>query len=422
MRIGINYEPSNDEKAQIVRECVENFNEYLNRWPEPRVVKGAVVEWQGEGCLLRDIYGREFIDCLGGFGIFALGHRHPKVIDAVKAQMDRLALHSQWMMNPVAADAARRLADITPGNLRKTFWCSSGTEAVEGALKLARLYTRKKKFISTINSFHGKTMGALSVTGRELFRQPFLPLLAATFVPYGDAESIDKAIDDETAAVILEPIQGEGGIIVPPDDYLPAVREICTRREVLLIFDEVQTGMGRTGRLFGCDHSGVAPDIMSLGKALSGGVIPCAAFHTTDEIFAAFHPNPFYHTSTFGANPMATTAAAATIQTLQDERLVENSAAMGEHFMAGLKRLEEKFPRIIRDVRGRGLLIGVEIVDAKVGESIAQRMFDRNVLIAYTLNKPEVIRIEPPLIITRSLIDVALERFEESLREEAEGQ
>jgi len=419
MKIGIDYEPSDEEKAQIVRECVADFNAYLNRWPDARVVEGAVVEWQGEGCLLRDINGREFIDCLGGFGIFALGHRHPKVISAVKAQMDRLALHSQWMMNPIAADAARRLAEITPGNLRKTFWCSTGTEAVEGALKLARLYTGKQKFISTINSFHGKTMGSLSVTGRDLFRQPFLPLLETTFVPYGDANAIDDAIDDVSAAVILEPIQGEGGVIVPPDDYLPAVREICTRRGVLLIFDEVQTGMGRTGKMFGCDHAGVVPDIMSMGKALSGGIIPCAAFHTTDEIFKVFHPNPFYHTTTFGANPMATCAAAATIQTLQAEKLVENSALMGEYFKSVLRKLQTQFPQLIRDVRGRGLLIGVEIVDAKVGESLAQRMFDRNVLLAYTLNKPEVIRIEPPLIITRDLIDTALERFEESLVSEA---
>ena len=419
MKIGIDYEPAADEKAQIVRECVENFNAYLNRWPGPRALEGAVVEWQGEGCLLRDIHGREFIDCLGGFGIFALGHRHPQVIGAVKAQMDRLALHSQWMMNPVAADAARRLAEITPGELRKTFWCSSGTEGVEGALKLARLHTGRKKFVSTINSFHGKTMGSLSVTGRDLFRQPFLPLLETSFVDYGDAGAIDRVIDQDTAAVILEPIQGEGGVIVPPDDYLPAVREICTRRGVLLIFDEVQTGLGRTGKMFGCDHTGVVPDIMALGKALSGGVIPCAAFHTTDEIFKSFHPNPFYHTSTFGANPMATCAAAATIETLQSEKLVENSAAMGRYFLSGLRKLREEFPGIIRDVRGRGLLIGVEIVNAEVGESLAQRMFDRNVLIAYTLNKPEVIRIEPPLIIKRDLIDVALERFAESLVSEA---
>jgi len=410
---------SSEQADRLVGETVESFNSYLNRWPDPKTVDGAVVEWFGEGCILRDVHGREFIDCLGGFGIFALGHRHPKVIAAIKQQMDRMALHSQWMLNPRSADAARRLAEITPGNLRKTFWCSTGTESVEGALKLARLYTGRSRFISTINSFHGKTMGSLSVTGRDLFREPFLPLLETSFVPYGDAEAIDKALDEPAAAVILEPIQGEGGVIVPPDDYLPTVRRLCTERGVLLILDEVQTGLGRTGKMFGCDHSKVVPDIMCLGKAISGGVIPCAAFHTTDEIFKSFHPNPFYHTSTFGANPMATTAAATTIQTLQEEQLVERSAEMGHHFMSGLKQLQERYRGIIRDVRGRGLLIGVEIVDAKVGETLAQRMFDRNVLIAYTLNKPEVIRIEPPFVITRELIDTALNRFEDSLREES---
>ncbi len=408
-----------EQADRIVQETVQGFNSYLNRWPDPKTVDGAVVEWFGEGCILRDVHGREFIDCLGGFGIFALGHRHPKVIGAIKQQMDRMALHSQWMLNPRSADAARRLAEITPGNLRKTFWCSTGTESVEGALKLARLYSGRSRFISTINSFHGKTMGSLSVTGRDIFRQPFLPLLETTFVPYGDADAIEQVLDESAAAVILEPIQGEGGVIVPPDDYLPTVRRLCTERGVLLILDEVQTGLGRTGKMFGCDHNGVVPDIMCLGKAISGGVIPCAAFHTTDEIFKSFHPNPFYHTSTFGANPMATTAAATTIQTLQEEKLVERCAEMGSHFVAGLKLLQERYPGIIRDVRGRGLLIGVEIVDAKVGESLAQRMFDRNVLIAYTLNKPEVIRIEPPFVITRELIDTALNRFEDSLREES---
>ena len=409
---------TSEQQQQLVRETVENFNGYLNRWPEPRPVAGAVIEWIGDGCLLRDVTGREFIDCLGGFGIFAIGHRHPRMIEAIKQQMDRMGLHSQWMLNPRSADAARRLAEITPGNLRKTFWCSTGTEAVEGALKLARLFTRKSKFISTINSFHGKTMGSLSVTGRDLFRKPFLPLLEATFVPYNSAEAIANAIDDHTAAVILEPIQGEGGVIVPSDDYLPAVRQVCSERGVLLILDEVQTGLGRTGKMFGCDHSGVMPDIICLGKAISGGVIPCAAFHTTDAIFESFHPNPFFHTSTFGANPMATTAAATTIQILHEENLVKRSAEMGEYFTIGLKDLQTRYPEIIRDVRGRGLLIGVEIVDAKVGESLAQRMFDRNVLIAYTLNKPEVIRIEPPFVITRELIDTVLERFDEALKEE----
>ncbi|PYS89888.1 MAG: putrescine aminotransferase [Acidobacteria bacterium] len=419
MKIGIDSPLAPEEKARIVAECVENFNLYLNRWPEPRTTEGAVVEWEGEGCFVRDIEGREFIDCLGGFGIFALGHRHPQVLRAVKAQLDRLALHSQWLLNPVAADAARRLAEITPGDLRKTFWCSSGTEAVEGALKLARLYTHRPKYVSTINSFHGKTMGALSVTGRDLFRQPFEPLLETTFVPYGDIEAMRQAVDARTAAVILEPIQGEGGIRLPPDDYLPAVRELCTERGALLILDEVQTGLGRTGAMFGCNHSMVVPDVMCLGKALSGGVIPCAAFHSTDEIWRAFHPNPFYHTSTFGANPMATAAAAATIETLQADNLVWHAAETGQYFLDKLTELAAQFPALIRDVRGRGLLIGMETADAARGEAIAARLFERNVLVAYTLNKPEVIRIEPPLIITRELVDEVLTRFADALKEES---
>ena len=180
MEIGITRSLAAEERDLVVRECVESFNAYLNRWPEPRTVDGAVLEWEGEGCFVRDVYGREFLDCLGGYGIFALGHRHPKVIAAVTAQLGRLALHSQHLLNPVSAEAAKRLAEITPGRLRKTFWCSSGTEAVEGALKLARLNTGKRRFVSTINSFHGKTLGSLSVTGRPQFRAPFEPRQAYT--------------------------------------------------------------------------------------------------------------------------------------------------------------------------------------------------------------------------------------------------
>lgn len=421
MNLDLADELAGEQTAQIAADTVNDFNAYLNRSPHQRTVADAVVEWKGDGCILTDVTGREFIDCLGGYGTFALGHRHPKIIAAVKEQLDRLPLHSQWMLSPHAADAARRLAQITPGNLRKTCWCSSGTEAVEGALKLARLFTGKRKFVSTKNSFHGKTFGSLSVTGREIFRQPFRPLLETTFVSYGDAEAIERAIDEETAAVILEPIQGEGGVIVPPDDYLPNVRRICTERGILMLLDEVQTGLGRTGEMFGCSNSGVVPDILSLGKAISGGVIPCAAFHTTDEVFNSFHANPLYHTSTFGGNPLATTAAAVTIQTLQDENLVQRSREMGSYFRTGLEQLHLRYPEIIREVRGRGLLIGVEIADATVGESLALRMFDHNILVAHTLNKPEVIRIEPPLIITRQLIDVVLERFEASLWSEAQA-
>lgn len=418
MRLGITGKLSKEDQELIARECVENFNAHQNRWPDPVVYEAETphhVEWEGEGAIVRDITGRELLDFLGGYGIFALGHRHPKVIAAVKAQLDRLALHSQKLLNPPAAYAARLLAEIAPGNLRRVFFCNSGTEAVEGALKLARLYTRKSRFISTANSFHGKSLGSLSVTGRDLFRKPLGNLLPTSFVPFGDAGAIEAAIDEETAAVILEPVQGEGGVYLPPPDYFPAVRKICTERGILLIADEVQTGLGRTGRMFGVDHYDIVPDILSVGKALSGGVIPCAAFVSTDAIWRAFHPTPLIHTSTFGSNPLACTAAAATIETLQEEKLPDRARETGDYLLAQLNALQDRYPAWIRHVRGQGLLIGVEAASEPLGARIADGLFRRDVLVAHTLNKPEVIRIEPPLMVARPLVDEFLNRLADTL-------
>lgn len=409
-----------EEKEKIVRECIDNFNDYLNRWPDPLRYapdSGRLIEWTADGAFVRDINGREILDFLGGYGIFSLGHRHPTVINAIKTQLDRLALHSQRLLNPLAGEAAKRLAAITPGNLRKVFFCNSGTEAVEGALKLARLYTKKRKFISAINSFHGKTMGALSVTGRDLFRDPIAPLLPVEFVPYGDADAVEARIDSDTAAVILEPIQGEGGVVVPPDDYFRRVREICTRRGVLLVVDEVQTGLGRTGTMFCVDYYGVVPDILCLGKALSGGVIPCAAFTSTDEIWSAFHFRPLFHTSTFGSNPLACTAAIATIDVTLKEKLPERARTMGTYLLAELTKVMSECSYVIRQVRGRGLLIGLETVSEELAAKLASALLDRDVLVAYTLNRPEVIRIEPPLIVDKELIDLFLRRLNDSLNQ-----
>ncbi|MBI1745203.1 MAG: aminotransferase class III-fold pyridoxal phosphate-dependent enzyme [Acidobacteria bacterium] len=418
MRLGITGRLTKEEQEQIAKECIENFNAYQNRWPDPRVFAPNTmqsVEWEGEGSVVRDITGRELLDFLGGYGIFTLGHRHPKVVAAVKAQLDRLALHSQKLMNPAAADAARRLAEIAPGNLRKVFFCNSGTEAVEGALKLARLYTKRTHVVAAINSFHGKTLGALSVTGRELFRKPVGDLLPASFVPYGDAKALESAVQADTAAVILEPVQGEGGVHVPPTDYWPSVREICTRRGVLLIADEVQTGLGRTGRMFGVDHYGIVPDIISMGKALSGGIIPCAAFISTDEIWRAFHALPLIHTSTFGSNPLACAAAAAAIEVTVEEDLPRQAKATGDYLMTRLRDLQSRHAAIIREVRGQGLLIGLEIADEALGVRLADALFDRGVLVAHTLNRPEVIRIEPPLNVPRPLVDIFLACLADSL-------
>lgn len=420
MKLPIDHPLSREEQESIASAGIDNWNTYLRRFPKTkdRDRDRKLVEWSGEGSLIKNIYGEEYIDCLGGYGIFNLGHCHPEVIEAVKSQLDRMPLHSQYLVNPITAEAARRLAEVTPGNgkLRRTFFCNSGTESVEGALKLARLYTGRPGFISTHDAFHGKSFGSLSVTGRPVFREPFQPLLQdVVHVPYGDAAAIEEAIDDRTAAVILEPVQGEGGVIVPPDDYLPKVREVCTAREVLLIADEVQTGMGRTGALFGVNHWNVVPDILCLAKALSGGIIPCGSFTTTDEIFAAFHVNPMYHSSTFGNNPLAATAAAKAIEITVRDRLPERAARLGAGLLERLRKFQEKFPQSIREVRGKGLLIGIEMRSEAIGEALTERLYAARVLVANALNKPEVIRIEPPLNIPEEYLDRMIEALDASL-------
>ncbi|MFQ5877555.1 MAG: aminotransferase class III-fold pyridoxal phosphate-dependent enzyme [Acidobacteriota bacterium] len=420
MKLPIEHEPSREEQEVLAAEGIVSWNRYLRRFPKERDRDRdrRLVEWSGEGSVIRNLYGEEYIDCLGGYGIFSLGHRHPEVIEAVKSQMDRMPLHSQYLINPITAEAARRLAEVTPGGgrLRRTFFCNSGTEAVEGALKLARLFTGKRGYVSTRNAFHGKSLGALSVTGRRVFREPFEPLLRdVAFVPYGDAAAIAAAVGDDTAAVILEPIQGEGGVVVPPDDYLPKVREVCAGRKVLLIADEVQTGLGRTGALFGVNHWNVVPDILCLAKALSGGVIPCGSFTTTDEIFASFHANPMYHSSTFGNNPLAATAAAKAIEITVRDRLPERAARLGADLLGRLEELRDRHPALVREVRGKGLLLGIEMRSEAIGTLLAERLYEDRILVANALNKPEVIRIEPPLNVPEPFLDRVVDALDRSL-------
>jgi putrescine aminotransferase len=421
VKLPIEHPLGREEQESIAAEGIDNWNTYLRRFPKlkDRDRDRRLVEWSGEGSLIRNVYGEEYIDCLGGYGIFSLGHRHPEVVRAVKSQLDRMPLHSQYLVNPITAEAGRRLAEVAPGNLRRTFFCNSGTESIEGALKLARLHTRKHGFISTHNAFHGKSLGSLSVTGRQVFRDPFQPLLQdVSFVPYGDAGAIEKAITGDTAAVILEPVQGEGGVIVPPDDYFPRVREVTAKRGVLLIADEVQTGLGRTGALFGVNHWNVVPDILCLAKALSGGVIPCGSFTTTDEIYSAFHVNPMYHSSTFGNNPLAATAASMAIEITVRDRLPERAARLGADLLKRLRALQEKHPRAIREVRGKGFLLGIEMRDEALGGALAESLYARKILVAYALNKPEVVRIEPPLNIPEPYLDRLVEALEQSLEQE----
>ncbi len=384
---------------------------------------GFGVESHAEGMYIYDDSGQAFLDFLGGYGVFALGHRHPVVVEAVHRQLDRIPLSSKVLFSDVLGQFCEALAMVTPGDLTYSFICNSGTEAIEGAIKVARSYTGREKFICAKGGFHGKSMGALSATGREQYKTAFEPLVPGfVHVPFNDIDAAAEAIDEHTAGVIIEPIQGEGGIHAASNAYLPALRELCTERGALLIADEVQTGMGRTGRMFACEHYGVTPDIMTLAKALGGGVVPSGAVVSTPVIWnKVFGENPLVHTSTFGGNPLACAAGLATLKVLKDEDLVANAAARGQQLLAGLRTLPEQFPGVVREVRGMGLMAGVEFELDDVGKLVISGLNHRGVIAAYTLNNPRVIRMEPPLIVSEQQVDQALQALYESVEEAWNG-
>ncbi len=380
----------------------------------------ATTEAEAQGAIVRDSQGNDYIDCLGGPGVFIAGHRHPKIVAAAKDQLDRMPLSSRLLLNPWQAEAAARVAAACPGDLDCVFFCNSGAEAVEGALKIARMHTGRPAFVSTVGGFHGKTFGALSASGREVYRAPFEPLLPEFHhVPFGDGNALGAAVDERTAAVILEPIQSEAGIIVPPDGYLKAARRACDDCGALLILDEIQTGLARTGPLFACEADGVVPDIMTLGKALGGGVMPVGAFVSTPAIWNVFKQNPLIHTSTFGGNPLACRAAIAALDVIEEEGLGGLAVQRGAELRAGLERVAADHADLILEVRGRGLLLGVEFADSDVGGLVIAGMATRRVLGAYTLNNPKVLRFEPPAVITPDQVDQVCTAFAESTAQAA---
>lgn len=408
------------EPDALYQDVYEKYTRYIN----PNLAKlmgfaGFGVETYAEGCYIYDHENRKFLDCLGGYGTFTFGHRNPVVIEAVKKQLDSIALSGKAFFSKNAADLAEALAAIAPEGLQFSFFCNSGAEAVEAALKMAKGATGRSKIVSTNGSYHGKTLGALSTTGREKYRKKFMPLMPGpVFIDYGDIDALRAAVDDETACVILEPVQGEGGIIVPPNGYLRAAREVCDAHGALLIFDEVQSGLGRTGYLFACNHERVSPDIMTLAKAIGGGIMPLAVTMYTPDIYEkVFGDNPLIHTSTFGGNPLACAAGLAAVGLLQDGTLVNNSADMGERMLAGFRGIQAKYPDLVADVRGRGLMIGVEFTMDEVGEVVVAQLMKHGVCVAYALNNPRVLRFEPPLIITADQVHHCVEALEKGVHE-----
>jgi len=399
-----------EAKSDLLAEAYENYRAYLNP-PLARVMKlsGSPVEVRAEGCVIVDQTGKEYLDFAGGYGVFTLGHRHPRVLAAVREQLESLALSGRTMFSPPMGRLAKRLAEITPGDLQISFFANSGAEAIEGALKLARAATKRGKFVATRDAFHGKTFGALSVSGSEPFRAPFEPLLEVEFVPYGDSVALAHALEG-AAAFIVEPVQGEGGVNVPPAGYLAQARALCDDAGALLIADEVQTGLGRCGMTFACERDGVVPDVIVLAKGLSGGVVPIGAYVARPSIWnQAYGKAPLLHTSTFGGSPLACAAALEALEVLFDEGLIENARRRGEQLLSGARLIAAEYPGVIREVRGLGLLVGVELTNEGYGGALVPELLKRGVTAAWTLNRQRVIRLEPPLIVSAEQVAYALE-------------
>jgi putrescine aminotransferase len=396
--------------SALYDETVENYRRFINP-PLARVMKlsGSPVEVRASGTTIWDHEGKAYLDFAGGYGVFTLGHSHPRVVAAVRAQLEAMALSGKTMFSPLAGRLARALAELTPGDLSYAFFANSGTEAVEGALKLARAATGRSKFVATYDAYHGKTLGALSVSGREAFQTPFRPLLGdVVHVPYGDADALEAALRG-AAAFVVEPVQGEGGVNVPPAGYLALARQACDRAGALLIADEVQTGLGRCGLLFACERDGVVPDVLVLAKGLSGGIVPIGAYVARPAAWnAAYAKAPLLHTSTFGGNPLACAAALAALDVLREERLVDNARERGEQLLAGARRIASEYPSVVHEARGLGLLAGVELTSEGYGGTIIPEMLRAGVTVAWTLNQQRVVRLEPPLIVTAAEVERAL--------------
>lgn len=408
----------------ILQSTFDNYTQFVNPGlAQLMKFAGFGVEVRAEGMYVYDDKGNAFMDFLGGYGVFALGHRHPKVVEAVKTQLDKMPLSSKVFFSALVGEFCKTIASVMPGDLRYSFLCNSGTEAVEAAIKIARKCTGRHKFIATVGGFHGKSMGALSATGREQYKAAFEPLIPGfEHVPFNDIDAVSGLIDADTAGVIVEVVQGEGGINLAVPGYLPALKEICESNGTLLIVDEVQTGFGRTGKMFAVEHSGVVPDIMTIAKAMGGGVVPSGAMVSSERVWkAAFGDNPLIHTSTFGGNPLACAAGIATIKAIQEQGLITNAAERGQQLLDGLKDIQQKYPEVLTEIRGIGLMIGIQFEMEDVAKLVMSGLNHRGVIAAYTLNNPSVVRMEPPLIITSEQVETLLHSFDESVNEAYTG-
>lgn len=412
-------EPGPTMTSDEIESYKDRFGEHLAQTVPGR--KELVID-SALDCTLKSADGRLFLDFISGIAVANVGHGHPDVVAAVCEQVQRYShvnVYGRFALAP-QVQIAERLAAKLPEGLDVAFLTSTGTEAIEGALKLARKHTGRTGFVAFERGFHGRTMGALSVSWKPAYREPFEPLVPGVeFVPFDDLDAAAAAIDEGTAAVIVEPIQGEGGVRVPSDDFLPGLARLCHERGALLIVDEVQGGMGRSGRWFSFEHWDVVPDIVVTAKALGGG-LPLGAFVSTAEIFSTFVDPPLSHLTTFGGNPVSCAAAVAAFDVIERDGLVEAAAKLGEQLRQRLEVTREQFPDLVLDVRGKGLWLAIDVPPEKV-MTIVGALEARGVIVGSMLNAEGTIRIAPPLVVAEAELDVFIGSLRATLLDIAAG-
>lgn len=369
-----------------------------------------------KGTKVWDARGKEYLDFTSGIAVNNIGHTHPEVVEAIIAQAQK-SLHVNVFgkfLIPVQVELARELAQVTPEGLDKIFFTNSGTEAIEGAIKLARRYTGKHKVIAFEGAFHGRTCGSLSISWREVYRKPFEPLLpGVTFVPFDDLKAVEQAMNDEVGMVIVEPIQGEGGIHVPSDNFLPGLRALCDQYGAMLVLDEIQTGFGRTGRFFACEHWNVVPDILVVAKAIGGGM-PLGGFISKPEVMDVLTDPPLSHMTTFGGHPVSCAAGLASLRVIQRDKLVERAEIIGNQIQTRLREMQKKYPVII-DVRGKGLMIGLEFKTPELTKAIAGRAQELGLILTWSIYSGGTVRVAPPLNVEWEEIERGLHIIEQAI-------
>ena len=413
-------EMKKSELEQLKQKALSDYAKYVNP-QKARTLKNAglsIIEGKREGAAVWDITGDKYIDCITSAGSFNVGRSNPEIVNALKKALDEYDLGVFLLCSKPKADLAKKLAEITPGDLQYTMYGSGGGEANDFAIKLARGFSMKTEIISTIKAYHGHTGFSLAAIGRDEYKEPFSPMVPGyTQVAYNDLKAMEEAVTEDTAAIIIEPVQGEGGIYPGTDEYLKGLRKLCDDTETLLIFDEIQTGFGRTGKFFCCEYSGVVPDIMTVAKSMGGALYPISATIYREELNDFIVTHSFTHLSTFGGSDLGCIVALEVIDYLIKNKIPEHAEKMGEHFQKGYDELLKKYPELFKEVRRKGLMMGLQYTNDSIGPRMSYQLALNGVMAIYTGNEPSVMRIMPTLTIAPEEVDFVIEALDKSMAE-----